>query len=102
MSVALWVVKIIRKLAHSRRLDTHLDHCAALEVFYGQFNENSPPLRLSHVFGITPLPAPNEGSFDVGGQRVHIAMLTGHIHTGRKTPEILKSRHLKHRSQSLH
>ena len=56
MSLALWATKVLRKIPHTARFDTHLDDCAALEVIYGPYDSALPLLRLSHVIRLSKLP----------------------------------------------
>lgn len=55
-SLALWIVRIARRLPHSAKFSRHLDECAALEVLHIAFDSEFPSLRASHVFGLLPLP----------------------------------------------
>lgn len=55
MNVALWAVRILRRLPHTRNFDSHLTDCAALAVIYHPFND-CEPLTLAHVFKRRPLP----------------------------------------------
>lgn len=59
MSLALNVVRLLRRLPHTARFDRHLDDCAALEVFYRPLAPEFPPLKVSQALGLVPLPSFN-------------------------------------------
>ena len=77
MSPALRVIAALRKLPHSRRVDRHLDACAAHEVLYRQLDPGLPRLRISHVLGMAALPNFRPDLTDAGRERVHAAVF-GH------------------------
>lgn len=61
-SIALWAVRVLRKLPHTRRLDKHLDDCAEVEILRLAFPER-PALSIAHVVGAIALPS-LEGPYD--------------------------------------
>lgn len=52
---ALHLVRILRRLPHTRSFDRHLTDCAALAVFYQPYG-NAQPLTWRHVVRLDPLP----------------------------------------------
>ncbi len=57
MSIALWTIRILRRLPHTARFDAHLTDCAAHAVLYAPFDKRLPALRLSHIFRRVALPS---------------------------------------------
>ena len=51
----LWLIRLLRRIPHSRRFDCHLTDCAALAVIYHPFGE-AEPLTIKHVLRLDPLP----------------------------------------------
>ena len=66
---ALWAVRILRRLPHTRRFDNHLTDCAAVAIEH-EICPDRKPLALAHVFLARVLP--NEGPcfFDGSSERV--------------------------------
>lgn len=54
---ALLAVRILRRLPHTAKFDSHLTDCAALELIYRPYGDVSEPLRLAHVLKLIPLPS---------------------------------------------
>lgn len=52
----LTLIKILRPMLPTRRAQQHLTDCAAYEALFRVFEPYRPPLRLSHVLGLRPLP----------------------------------------------
>ena len=55
MSLALNVVRLLRRLPHNARFDRHLDDCAAYEVWYRESDPALPPLTVAQAMGLVPL-----------------------------------------------
>jgi hypothetical protein len=53
---ALTLIRLLRPLLRGRKLQSHLDDCAAYEVLIRAFKPYLPPLRPVHVFGLAALP----------------------------------------------
>lgn len=76
MSVALNVVRLLRRLPHTARFDRHLDNCAAYEVLYRTSDPALPPLKITQALGLVPI-----GSFyttepDVMRKGVHLTVVS--------------------------
>lgn len=65
MSLALNVVRLLRRLPHTARFDRHLDDCAAYEVWYREADPDLPPLTAAQALGLVSL-----GSFYTAGSEI--------------------------------
>jgi len=92
-SLALWAVRILRRLPHTRKLDAHLTDCAALAVLYFPFGDAPEDLRLSHVFRLVPLPRFIPSDAEVMNEGVTPA-LTDRDLRGNVTPVVIDAAHL--------
>src|SRR4051812_4286431 len=100
-SLALWAVRILRRLPHTKRFDAHLTDCAALAVLYAPFDPGIEPLRLAHVFEMHPLPDCIPRMIERGGQCVHSAVHTDRPNGGDMAGIVFNPVHLT-QSKTLH
>lgn len=67
MSIGLRVIRVLRWVPHTVSFNNHLTKCAAYEIFYRLEEDDPPrplpPLSLSQVFGLSPLPDLRHGSY---------------------------------------
>jgi hypothetical protein len=99
--LALWTVRILRWLPRTRRFDAHLTDCAALAVFYAPFDARIEPLRLAHIFRMTPLPNCFPGFSEGGMDGAEASVLTHGSDRSDMAQVILNRIHLV-QSQTLH
>src|ERR1700719_1748513 len=99
-SLALWAIRILRRLPHSARFDAHLTDCAALGVLYAPFGEAPEGLRLSHVVGLVPLPSLLPRGLEPMDEGIKPAACDSHLR-GDVAPIVFDATHLfKRRAQS--
>lgn len=55
-SIAIWAVRILRRLPHTRQFDKHLTDCAALHLLYAPYGDASESLKLKHVLKVVSFP----------------------------------------------
>lgn len=56
MSAPLGLIRILRKLPHTRAFDRHLTDCAAYEVAYRYNDPRMEPISVRHILKLDPLP----------------------------------------------
>ena len=83
MSLALWAVRMLRKLPHTRQFDRHLDDCAAVQILRRAFPER-PPLRLAHVIGTAPLPSLQPSFVNLEPKRLKLTVITNEVMGSRE------------------
>ena len=89
MSLALFIVKVLRKLPHTAQFDQHLTNCAAHEVVYRAFDDSLPQLRLRHVLAQSPLPDPRPPLDEPISERVNASILPFDKYRRRTYPVII-------------
>ena len=101
MTLALTIMRVLRALPRTGKLDSHLDRCAAIGVLYPAFYEDVPRLRAAHVLRIVPLPDFFPSGFDMVGERVERQQTDG-VSAGSKAPAIFNSAHIQCTPQTVH
>jgi len=89
MSLALFIVKVLRKLPRTARFDKHLDDCAAYEVFYRAFDDSLPPLTVKHALAKARLPDSLPTFGESGTERVNGSVLRLDQYRRRANPVII-------------
>src|SRR5680860_71583 len=87
-SVALWAIRIGRRLPLPGAAKAHLDRCLAVELFDSVFDENIARPGLLEVLGLVPFTRLSPHFFNVGGEGVHIPMLPDCVWPDSLEPEV--------------
>jgi hypothetical protein len=85
-SLALFTVRILKRLPRTASLDAHLNRCGALAVFYSACDPRIEPLRMAHVFRFVKFPGFSPRLSKGGNQWVHMPVPAGDSIRGNFAP----------------
>ena len=102
MSLALWTIRVARRLPLSRIFERHLDRCAALAIVYAEELEHLGGIRVSHVLGIRDLPDPLYSLRRTQGERISAPVLASDVGACGHTPPVVDGVVSQGIPQSIH
>ncbi len=89
MSLALKVVRLLRRLPRTTRFDRHLDNCAAYEIWYRDSDPTLPPLKVAQALGLVVLGGLNLPSPEPVSKRIKLTVVSDNSARSRMQGEPL-------------